>query len=182
LRRQIGGEGKRICGLSWISKNQEVGEDKSLRLADLQPLLELPDVVFVDLQYGDTGAEREALQESTGIEVRRIPEIDNFNDLDGLAALMEACDVVVTVSNTTAHLAGSLGRPLMVMLPEAFGLVWYWHAGRMDSPWYPQARLFRQTTPGQWGSVINEVSTALLDSLNGAQGIASQASEPTETD
>jgi tetratricopeptide (TPR) repeat protein len=182
LRRQIGGEGKRICGLSWISKNQEVGEDKSLRLADLQPLLELPDMVFVDLQYGDTGAEREALRAATGIEVMRIPGIDNFHDIDGLAALMAACDVVVTVSNTTAHLAGALGRPLMVMLPEAFGLVWYWHAGRMDSPWYPQARLFRQTTPGQWGSVINEVSTALLDSLNGAQGIASQASEPTETD
>jgi len=181
LRRQIGGEGKIICGLSWVSKNQEVGEDKSLRLADLQPLLELPGVVFVDLQYGDTSAERAALHETTGVEVKRIAEIDNFNDIDGLAALMAACDVVVTVSNTTAHLAGALGRPLLVMLPAAFGLVWYWHAGRADSPWYPQAQLFRQTTPGQWSSVINEVSTALLDSLNGAQGIAFPSSEPTET-
>ena len=184
LRSRLASEGKIICGLSWISKNQEVGEDKSLQLVDLKPLLELPGVVFVDLQYGDTAAERKTLQESTGIEVRRIPDVDNFNDLDGLAALMEACDVVVTVSNTTAHLAGALGKPLMVMLPEAFGLVWYWHARRMDSPWYPGTRLFRQQTPGQWGSVINEVSTALSvfsDSTSGAPGFASPASEPTAT-
>jgi Flp pilus assembly protein TadD len=181
LRRRIAGEGKIICGLSWVSKNQEVGEDKSLRLADLQPLLELPGMVFVDLQYGDTSAERAALLAATGIEVMRIAEIDNFNDIDGLAALMAACDVVVTVSNTTAHLAGALGRPLLVMLPQAFGLVWYWHTGRADSPWYPQARLFRQTTPGQWGSIINEVSTALsLFSISsgGVQGIASPPSDP----
>jgi tetratricopeptide (TPR) repeat protein len=184
LRRRIAGAGKIICGLSWISKNQEVGEDKSLRLADLQPLLALPGVVFVDLQYGDTSAERAALLAATGIEVMRIPEIDNFHDIDGLAALMEACDVVVTVSNTTAHLAGALGRPLMVMLPEAFGLVWYWHTGRTDSPWYPGTRLFRQKTPGQWRSVINEVSTALrvfADASSGAPGIASPASAPTAT-
>ena len=161
LRRQIGGEGKRICGLSWVSKNQEVGEDKSLRLADLRPLLELPGVVFVDLQYGDTSAEREALSAATGIEVMRIPEIDNFHDIDGLAALMTACDVVVTVSNTTAHLAGALGKPMMVMLPEAFGLVWYWHTGRMDSPWYPGTKLFRQKTAGQWRNLINDVKDAL---------------------
>jgi tetratricopeptide (TPR) repeat protein len=184
LRQRIAGKGKRICGLSWISKSQVVGEDKSLRLADLQPLLELPDVVFVDLQYGDTSAERAALLAATGIEVMRIPEIDNFNDIDGLAALMTACDVVVTVSNTTAHLAGALGRPLMVMLPQAFGLVWYWHVGRTDSPWYPGAKLFRQQTPGQWGSVINEVSTALrvfADASSGAPGFASPASAPTAT-
>ena len=184
LRQQIAGAGKIICGLSWVSKNQEVGEDKSLRLADLRPLLALPGVVFVDLQYGDTSAERAALLAATGIEVMRIPEIDNFNDLDGLAALMTACDVVVTVSNTTAHLAGALGRPLMVMLPEAFGLVWYWHAGRMDSPWYPGAKLFRQQNPGQWGSVIPEVSTALrvfADTSSGAPDFASPASAPTAT-
>jgi hypothetical protein len=92
--------------------------------------------------------------------------------------------VVVTVSNTTAHLAGALGRPLMVMLPQAFGLVWYWHVGRTDSPWYPGAKLFRQQTPGQWGSVINEVSTALrvfADASSGAPGFASPASAPTAT-
>jgi hypothetical protein len=82
--------------------------------------------------------------------------------------------VVVTVSNTTAHLAGALGRPLMVMLPEAFGLVWYWHTGRADSPWYPQARLFRQTAPGQWSSVIQDVTKQLqeLNSYNGTDGHA----------
>ena len=164
LRQRIAGEGKIICGLSWISKNQEAGEDKSLRLADLQPLLELPGVVFVDLQYGGTSAERAALLAATGIEVKSLPEIDNFKDIDGLAALIEACDVVVTVSNTTAHLAGALGKRLMVMLPAGFGLVWYWHAGRTDSPWYPQARLFRQKTPGQWDSVIHDVTKQVRNS------------------
>ena len=50
-------------------------------------------------------------------------EIDNFNDIDGLAALIQACDVIVTVSNTTAHLAAALGKPVLIMLPFSPGLL-----------------------------------------------------------
>ncbi len=164
LRRQVASEGKVVCGLSWVSKNKDLGADKSLRLQDLNPILQLPGLTFVDLQYGDTASERAALQESTGIEVRHVDEVDNFNDLDGLAALIEACDVVVTVSNTTAHLAGALGKKVMIMVPCSFGLIWYWHVDGSDSPWYPSAQLFRQAVVGEWGHVVEAVRDELRNS------------------
>ena len=78
-------------------------------------------------------------------------------NLDGLAALIAACDVVVTVSNTTAHLAGALGVPTLLMLPYSRGSLWYWHEGRDDSPWYPSIRIVRQRSPGDWDDVVRRV-------------------------
>ncbi len=83
------------------------------------------------------------------------------DDLDRLAAAMCACDMVVTVSNTTAHLAAGLGLPTMVKLPQARGPLWYWHRDRKDLPWYPSARLFRQPANGDWSAVITAVRQAL---------------------
>ncbi len=161
LRTRIKHGDRLVCGLSWVSKNADFGTDKSLRLKDLEPLLSLPRVNFVDLQYGDTRAEQSALHAATGLALTRIAEIDNFNDIDGLAALIAACDVVVTVSNTTAHLAAALGKPTLVMLPFTVGLLWYWHVDRDDSPWYPGVRLFRQEQSGDWSGVIRQVQQAL---------------------
>ena len=64
----------------------------------------------MDLQYGDTSAERAAVERETGIRIERL-DVDNTNDIDGLAALISACDLAVTVDNTTVHLAGALGKP-----------------------------------------------------------------------
>ena len=133
-----------MVGLSWISKAPIGGEQKSARLADFAALLRSPGYRFVDLQYGDTGAEREAVERELGIRVERLPDIDNTNDLDGLAALMGACDAVVTVSNTTAHLAGALGRPTLVMVPHGHARIWYWFRDKDESPWYPRVRVRRQ--------------------------------------
>jgi ADP-heptose:LPS heptosyltransferase len=118
-------------------------------------------VRFVDLQYGETDAEREAVRKELGIEVMRLPDVDTFNDMDGLAALIRACDVIVSTSNTTAHLAGAVGANTLLMLPFASGRHWYWHEERQDSPWYPSMRLFRQRVVGDWSELIAEVATAL---------------------
>ena len=124
-------------------------------------MLGLKGVQFVDLQYGDTAAEREAAQAATGIEVRQVDTVNNREDIDGLAALISACDVVVTISNTTAHLAGALSKPTLLMLPTGVARHWYWHEGRSDSPWYPSMRIFRQRTMGDWQPVFGEVREAL---------------------
>jgi ADP-heptose:LPS heptosyltransferase len=125
----------------------------------------MPDVVFVDLQYGDTDTEQTAFRAETGISLKRIPGIDNFRDLDDLASLIDACDVILAVSNTTAHLASALGKNVMVMLPYFSGLLWYWHQDRSDSPWYPTARLFRQDKIGDWNSVITQVKQVLKENI-----------------
>jgi tetratricopeptide (TPR) repeat protein len=158
LRARLASDGRSLIGLSWISKAPVGGTSKSARLADFEPLLRLPDCRFVDLQYGDTSEERAALARDLGIVVERLGDIDNTNDLDGLAALMTACDVIVTVSNTTAHLAGALGRPTFVMVPHGYARIWYWFHHRSQSPWYPRVAVRRQQSGQRWADVVAAVA------------------------
>ena len=161
LRQRIAQPGKPVCGLSWSSKNKDVGREKSISLADLSRAFSGLDVSYIDLQYGDTAAERAEVLKQGGIAVERLPDVDTFNDIDDLAALVEACDVIVTISNTTAHLAGALGKKVFLMLPFAIGRFWCWQADRSDALWYPDVRIFRQPAEGDWTSVIREVRDAL---------------------
>jgi hypothetical protein len=82
-----------------------------------------------------------------------------MKDMDGFAAQVAGLDLVVCIDNSTAHMAGALGVPAWVLLP-AFP-EWRWMLGREDSPWYPTLRLFRQTSPGDWGGVLESVAVAL---------------------
>lgn len=161
LRRQLAQPGKTVCGLSWYSNNKEVGREKSISLAELSRAFSGLDVSYVDLQYGDTDAERAEVQRQGGIAVERVPSIDTFNDINGLAALVDACDVIVTISNTTTHLAGALGKTVFLMLPYSVGRFWCWQTDRSDALWYPKVRIFRQPAEGDWASVIREVRDAL---------------------
>jgi hypothetical protein len=160
-RSRLGGlAGGRPCiGLSWRSSNVAYGAQKSLALTDLAPLLQArPDLFWVDLQYGDTAAERAA----AGVELWRDPAVDPLQDLDAAASQVAALDLVITSSNTTAHLAGALGVPTWLLLPApGFGLLWYWQLDREDSPFYPSVRCFRQAAPGDWGAVIAALAPAL---------------------
>ena len=78
-------------------------------------------------------------------------------------ALLEV-DLVITVDTAMAHLAGAAGRPVWTLLP--FSPDWRWMLGRVDSPWYPTMRLFRQPAPHDWASVFREVSRALAARLD----------------
>ncbi|HVT55080.1 MAG TPA: hypothetical protein VHD34_03395, partial [Xanthobacteraceae bacterium] len=126
-----------------------------------------PEFQFVDLQYGDTAGERTALREKHGISIQHLDEIDNTNDIDGLAALIEACDAVVTVSNTTAHLAGALGKPVWILVPQGHGRLWYWFRDRTDSPWYPGARIVRQQPGQSWADLVTSIVPEILEFARG---------------
>jgi tetratricopeptide (TPR) repeat protein len=161
LRKALNPGNQRLCGLSWSSIHPEFGDDKSMPLATLRPLLETPGFRFVDLQYGDTSAARAALKKDTGIDITHLDEIDLTKDIDGLAALIDACDVIVTISNTTAHIAGALGKPVWLMLPQNMGRFWYWQFDRDDTLWYPHVRVIRQENAGEWTDVIERVTAEL---------------------
>ena len=166
LRGSLGGGQLRLCGLSWSSSNPRLGRFKSLGDADLSALAALPGVRWVDLQYGNTHDERQQMRERWGLDLVHVDAIDNFRDTDGFAALVAACDQVVSVSNTTVHVAGALGVPVQVMLPRTAGRIWYWHHGRSDSPWYASVRLLRQQTLGDWRPVIEAVAAELSKTLD----------------
>jgi tetratricopeptide (TPR) repeat protein len=155
LRSRIASDGKKVIGVSWRSVSPRFGQNKSAQLDDFIRVFEMPGVCCVDLQYGDTGKERLALEQGAGISVTRVEDIDNTQDIDGLAALMCACDAVATVSNTTAHLAGALGRPTWVFVPYGFAQMWYWFEGKSQSPWYPRVEVRRQSEGQSWKDLIS---------------------------
>lgn len=167
--RALGPDGKRLIGISWVSKNPDFGVHKTSSLAAFAPLWEAagPHARFIDVQYGDTAAERAA----AGLPLQYFDDLDLFNDVDAAAALIAACDLVITVSNTTAHLAGALGVPVWVMTPSGSGKLWYWGDSDGPTPWYPAARVFKQRLPGDWGGVL----ALIADLLRGGTSTADTA-------
>jgi hypothetical protein len=157
LRARLKEPGCLLCGLSWSSPSARFSEAKSLALTDLLPVLQLPRLSFVDLQYGDTSREKRELKNAHGIDIATVADIDNFNDLDGLAALIAACDLVITVSNTTAHLAGALGKETLLVVPKVRGKIWYWRSIGGVSLWYPSIRIFAQDEQGRWDRPVADI-------------------------
>jgi tetratricopeptide (TPR) repeat protein len=167
LRSTIAGRGKKIVGISWRSVSKLFGGGKSAQLEDFVDILQMPELHFVDLQYGDTSEERASIQRNAGVAITHLEEVDNTRDIDGLAALISACDAVVTVSNTTAHLAGALGRPTWVFVPYGFAQIWYWFAGKTQSPWYPRVQVIHQTEGQSWKNLITlaagDIANCIID-------------------
>lgn len=162
LRQRLREPGaKKICGVSWFSTNPGTGKERSIALSDLLRHVDARNYTFVSLQYGDVAQEIAELRDRYGIEVKWIDDLDNIGDIDGFAALVDACDMILTIDNTTAHMAGALHKTTFVMLPYVPD--WRWMLDREDSPWYPSLRLFRQTSDGDWGPVLRAVSAALLE-------------------
>ena len=165
LRAQLITEKKIICGVAWKSASNKVGSDKSIDLRELAPILNLKEIFFVDLQYGDTLKEREALKKESGININKVKDIDNFNNIDGLSSLIDACDFVVTISNVAAHIAGALGKKVFLMVPYSKGRCWYWHDGLKQSLWYPSIQIFSQTEMGDWSVAINEIKEKIAKEI-----------------
>lgn len=152
---------KPLIGVSWRSGNPRFGALKSIELGDLVNAVGDVEATLVDLQYGDTSFDREAAAEN-GVSILHDPDIAALTDLDAFASQVAAMDLVITVSNTTAHVAGALGVPCWTLVSAGSAQFWYWFLDRDDSPWYPSLRLFRQETPEDWRGVLNELKTALL--------------------
>ena len=146
--------GEKLIGMSWLSKNAAFGSSKSTTLAQWTDILRTPNCKFVDLQYGDTADERAAFTRDTGITLEHIDGLDLRMDMDGVAALIAACDMVTTVSNSAAHMAGALGVPTHVLIASGIGKFWYWGFDGETTVWYPSVRLIRQPADEGWESSL----------------------------
>ena len=158
LRQTLNSVGPRVWGLSWLSKNADIGAEKSLALRQLAPLWAHTDAQWVDLQYGDTTLERQSFGRETSHALHKLEEVDNFHDLEGLAALIMACQGVVTTSNSTVHLAGALNQRSALLVPFGKGKLWYWHSVNGHSLWYPSVRIFEQSANGSWEQAIAQAT------------------------
>ncbi len=151
-------DGRRLVGLAWYTKSSKTGCVRSIDLSLLAPLFTRPDIRWVSLQYGDPGMlDNQAAAAGAPVLIDRA--VDQLSDLDIFAAQIAAMDLVITIDNSTAHLAGALGVPVWVLLP--FAPDWRWLLDREDCPWYPTMRLFRQTELGNWQSVVERARRSL---------------------
>jgi ADP-heptose:LPS heptosyltransferase len=116
---------------------------------------------FVNLQYASTQAELADIHQKTGVEILNCADIDNYEDIDGLVSLIDACDLIVSIDNSTVHLSGALGKPTFVLLP--FSADWRWGLNASNSLWYSSLRLYRQPEAGAWAQPL---FTLLADLLN----------------
>ena len=157
LQSKLNSKYKYICGLSWISKNKNIGSSKSLALETLKPILSISNITFLDLQYNDTKKEREDFYDNNGIQIHKIKEIDNFNDINGMTSLIDICDFVITVSNSNAHLSGALGKETFLLLPKGKGKLWYWTSQKQKSIWYPSVEVIEQEISGSWDKALTEL-------------------------
>ena len=151
IRDELKLEGKTVIGISWKSFNSLNPLKKSVQLKDMERIFSGLDVVLVNLQYGDIEDEIREFKEATGIEVIQCASVDNREDLDGLAALIEVCDLVISITNVNVHLAGALAKETWVLLP--YVSIYFWLLDRADSIWYPSLTLYRQPTLNDWDSV-----------------------------
>jgi tetratricopeptide (TPR) repeat protein len=152
------GAGPKV-GLLWKSAIKNSGRRRHFAgFPDWAPMLRTPGVSFVNLQYGDCAEELEMARREYGVEFWAPPGIDLKQDLDDVAALCRAMDLVVGFSNATFNIAAACGAPTwLVTVPGAWPRL-----GCADRyPWYPQTRVFAAQTYGDWGSVMAEIAEAL---------------------
>ena len=151
-------KGLRI-GVSWRGGAAATSAgQRSMELADLAPVLDIPDCQVVSLQYGDPRAEVQAGNAASGQGVIVFPpaEIEDFEDLAGLVS---ALDVVVSVQTSIVHLTGALGTDCLAMVP--YNPIWRYTAHASVMPWYRSVRILRQAQPNAWQPVLRDVAEIL---------------------
>jgi len=148
--------GTRRIGLVW-SGNPTMDRNRlrSVPLELLAPLVNVQGTTFYSLQAGPGSEQVKQLSPDSRL-TDLAPELKDFADT---AAITANLDLVISVDTSVAHLAGAMGKPVWIMLNK--GCDWRWFLDREDSPWYPTARLFRQTTLGGWQDVVNRVEHQL---------------------
>jgi tetratricopeptide (TPR) repeat protein len=144
-------------GLVWSGERSHDNDlNRSMRLATLAPLFDLSGLAFVSLQHEVREEDAALLQTRTDV----LPIGAKFTDFADAAAAIAPLDAVIAVDTAVAHLAGAMGKPLLLLLP--FAADFRWLRLRADSPWYPSARLLRQPQFGDWDGVVKVLRRELM--------------------
>jgi ADP-heptose:LPS heptosyltransferase len=146
-----------VVGLVWAGRPTHSKDlERSTALRQWLPLM-ADRIRWISLQKEVRVTDAAQLATLSAIE-RFGEELTDFADT---AALIENLDLVVTVDTAVAHLAGALGKPVWILVPYVAD--WRWFQDREDSPWYPTARLFRQSASCDWAPVIERVGAEIRD-------------------
>lgn len=143
-------------GFAWAgSSSRRNDARRSVAPGRFRPLFGVPGVEFFSLQVGARAGEIDTIADAPNVH----PLPMQVSDFAATAAIVDALDLVISVDTAVVHLAGALAKPVWVLLPYARPYLWL--TDRADSPWYPRARLFAQSRPGDWEPVFEEAAAAL---------------------
>ena len=153
-RDKLGPHGRPRVGLVWSgSAKHSRDRNRSLKLDQLSNLISIHSIEWHSLQKEYREHDQYFLANAPAIFQHQ----DALRDFSDTAALVECMDLIISVDTSVAHLAGALGKPVWILLP--FAPDYRWLLDREDTPWYPTARLFRQSNIGEWQSVIDHVTS-----------------------
>ena len=153
-RQRLGAHSGLSIGLCWQGNPaHSMDQFRSMSLEVLRPLLDCPRTRFISLQIGP------GRDQLTGFEGPIIEPGPGDNSFADTAAIIANLDLVIGVDSAVIHLAGALGKPAWILL--AARADWRWLRERSDTPWYPQAKLYRQETLGDWDAVAGRLRTDL---------------------
>ena len=142
-------------GLSWKSLNNRYAIDKSLNLQDFKNIFKLTNCDIFNLQYGDVKNEIIEFNNNSKNKLLSIDNLDLYDDFESIASLLKALDVFITISNSTAHLAGALGVKTILIKPENFALFHYWNQKTNKTPWYDSIELVKKNDFLKDSNLIN---------------------------
>ncbi len=148
-------------GLCWQGNSTQVRDaERSISLKAMAPILSIKGVQFYGLQVGAGEEQIKGIEPDIKFE-HLGPELSNKDAFVDVVAAMENMDLVITVDTSIAHLAGSMGNPVWILL----GKVPYWPylLQSETTPWYPTARLFRAKQRYDWDEPINAVAEELVN-------------------
>lgn len=152
------GVGREIIGVSWKSANSTRFNAKSIPPEIFSKLFaNTKKIEWINLQYGSIAGDIIFYKNDKGIRVNEINGFDIYENIDDLASVINICDKIITISNVTAHVAGGMGKDVILLLPYANNKFWYWEDVCRMSLWYPSVKCFKQNTPGDWTETIDQV-------------------------
>ena len=150
--KSIFSKDKLNIGFSWYSFAEKTGEQRSLSEDEISTFTELENINLINLQYGNIKNLYKHKLDSTN-------KINLTDDIDTVSNIVSACDLIITIDNTLAHLSGSLGKETWVLLP--FSADWRWFENIEKSLWYTNVSLFRQHKSRDWSEVLYKVKYKL---------------------
>ena len=129
----------------------------AIPLEEWSPILQLREFGFVSLRAGPVQRELQDVFDGLSRSAIRDPSIDPQTNLRGFATQVAAVDLVISIDEVPAHLAGALGVPTICLLPRVADWRWF-GVGRTDSPWYPTMQLYRQAADGHWSGIMSAIA------------------------
>ncbi|MFL2770103.1 MAG: tetratricopeptide repeat protein [Rhodospirillaceae bacterium] len=147
-----------LVGLSWHSSSPDLGPLKSLPIHLAAKLIEKSNAFFVSVQASPDPEDIKRLSAAGGKYFIHDPDVEATESMDIAMAQMAALDYVITVSNTSAHMAGALSIPTALLVPPKTGRHWYWLRGSETSPWYNSVHLIETKEGSKWADVIEKLA------------------------